>query len=572
MANTNVEQIKERLSINDVIGTYIKVEKSGINYKAKCPFHNEKTASFFISPARGSYYCFGCGAKGDIFSFVQTYEGLDFKGALKLLAERAGVPLTGFKPEANDEKEKLFAIMEQATVFYQQQLTQHPEVRTYLKNRGLTDETIEAFRIGYAPDGWRTLSTYLLNKKIPEALLEKAGLIKETERGFYDRFRARAMFPITDSTGRVIAFSGRILVDDEHAPKYLNSPDTPLFDKSSALYGIDRAKETIRKKDYAIIVEGQFDLLLSHQAGITNTVAASGTALSDTVPSGDRGVTNLQMIARFSKNILFAFDGDKAGITAAYRGSLLALGLGMDVKVARLPAGKDPADVIRENKDTWLQILKTTMPAVSFFADYTMQKTQDARERIKLIHSLVLPLVARMPSALVREHALSEVERITGTTTQALRSDLEQTQKDATNRTIPAQEQLAEKPKTFSVGERLYGIVFWQEATATPRVDAAVLEAKIKTAVGESNALVLRDTALEHKEELIFEAEAGFGDDPHLEEGFDLLVRQLHIRELKRTLEELSQKIRDGERAGVDVSELLKEVREKNRVLHTLET
>jgi DNA primase len=571
MANTNVEQIKARLSVSDVLSSYIKIEKSGINYKARCPFHNEKTASFYISPGRGSYYCFGCGAKGDIFSFVQAYEGLDFKGALKVLADRAGVPLTGFKAENTDEKEKLFAVMESATAFYEDELKKHPEVLKYLYDRGLTDETIASFRIGFAPDGWRTLSTHLAEKKFPEAILEKAGLIKQTEKGFYDRFRNRAMFPIMDSTGRIIAFSGRTMVADDATPKYLNSPDTPLFDKSSALYGIDRAKEAIRKRDYAIVVEGQFDLLLSHQAGLINTVAASGTALSDNVPSGDRGVTNLQMISRFSKNILFGFDGDKAGINAAYRGSILALGLGMDVKVAKLPTGKDPADVIREDKELWLRILKSTEPAVSFFAKHIMETERDAREQIKKIQKLVLPLVAKIPSALIREHFLGDVEKITGTTVAALKSDLNDIEKET--KAAPITEEKSETgDRTFSLAERLYGIVFWQEAATEPIVQASVLEDKLKSALGGDRAMLVRDTALERKEELIFEAEAGFGADQNLEREFDLMARQLQVRELKRSLDELSRQIREGEKTGQDVSALLEEVREKTTILHTLET
>lgn len=569
--STNVEQIKERLSIQDVLALYIKVEKSGINYKARCPFHNEKTASFFISPARGSYYCFGCGVKGDIFSFVQAYEGLDFKGALKVLADKAGVPLTGFKAENTDEKEKLFAVMEAATKFYQDELAKYPEITKYFHERGLTDETITSFRLGFAPDGWRTLSTFLASKKFPETLLEKAGLIKKTEKGFYDRFRNRAMFPIMDSTGRVIAFSGRTMVDDDATPKYLNSPDTPLFDKSSALYGIDRAKDAIRKRDYAVIVEGQFDLLLSHQAGVINTVAASGTALSDSVPSGDRGVTNLQMLARFSKNILFGFDGDKAGINATYRGSLLALGLGMDVKVAKLPSGKDPADIIKENKEAWLRVLKGTESTVLFFAKHSMEANIDPRERIKMIQKLVLPLVAKIPSAITREHFLSSVEKITGTSVTALQSDLLSFEKENSTTRV-AEEKPEKEERKFSLAERLYGIVFWQQESEKPLIDPNVLEEKLKNALGEDRSLVVRDTALERKDELIFEAEAGFGTDKNLESEFNLLARQLQARELKRVLDELSFKIRQGELEGKDVSDLLAQVKEKTIILHTLET
>ena len=565
------DQIKERLSIADVISSYIKLERTGANYKARCPFHNEKTPSFFVSGTRNSYYCFGCGAKGDIFSFVQAYEGLDFKGALKLLADRAGVSLGNYQKENTDEKEKLFAVMEAATQYYIEQIQKNPGALKYLKDRGLNDDTIRSFRIGFAPDDWRPLSTELTKKKFPDGILEKAGLIKTNERGgHYDRFRYRIMFPIFDSTGRVIAFSGRTMSSDENTPKYLNSPDTPLFDKSSALYGIDRAKEFIRKKDYAIIVEGQFDLLLSHQAGLFNTVAASGTALSDSVPSGDRGVTNLQMLARFSKNILFAFDGDKAGINAAYRGSLLALGLGMDVKVASLPEGKDPADVIKENKDKWLDVLKHTEPAITFFAKRIMA-SKDERERIKMVQKLVLPMISKAPSALIREHFIKNVAEITGMSTDALIADVSVFEQESQPRNPVATETAEKVTQTFSLADRLYGIVFWQRAMEKPFVDPLVLEEKLKTTLGTERALTLADSAAERKEELIFEAEASYGEDGHLEKEFDHLLHALHARQLHQDIEDLARQIREAERSGADTGELLAQVGEKTKQLHAIE-
>jgi DNA primase len=569
-SNSNVDQIKERLSITDVLSGYIKIERSGANYKARCPFHNEKTPSFFISPSRNSYYCFGCGVKGDIFSFVQAYEGLDFRGALKQLAEKAGVTLTGAPKENTDEKEKLFAVMEVAATFYQDQLPKHAPSLEYLKNRGVTAETIAAFRLGYAEDGWRTLSTFLLGKGFTEAIIEKAGLIKRTEKGFYDRFRNRIMFPIADTSGRIIAFSGRTLSADEATPKYLNSPDTPLFDKSSALYGIDRAKEFIRKRDYAIVVEGQFDLLLSHQAGVVNTVAASGTALSDAGPQGDRGVANLQMISRFSKNILFAFDGDKAGVNAVYRGSLLALGLGMDVKVARLPEGKDPADVIKENKEAWTTILKGTDSAVAFFAKRIMAMDVAQVERVKLIQKLVLPLIAKIESAVLREHYLTVVEQITSVSVMALRTDVSKIETDV--RQVAVVEERGDKSsRRFSIGERLYGIVFWQEAMEQPYVDPKKLEQSIQQVVGEGRAGEIRDSVAEHKEELVFEAEAAYSDPKTLAGECKQLVRELHLRELKHDVEHIATMMRAYEREGKDTDELLKTLQEKNTLLHTIE-
>ena len=294
---TPVEQIKERLGIEDVIGSYVKLERSGKNLKAKCPFHNEKTASFYITPDRGTYYCFGCGVKGDIFTFVEQFEGLDFMGALKLLAERAGVELTDRRlyggkssAEVRNEKDQLYKIMEDAASFYEKMLyasgsssfaSAAAEARAYIKKRGITEETAKKFRLGFAPLEWRTLATYLKSKGYSDMDMEKAGLAKRPDEGGqkspYDRFRDRIMFPISDSSGRVIAFSGRILHDDEKSAKYLNSPDTPLYTKSTVLYGIDKAKQEIRRLNYTIFVEGQMDLVLAHQAGTMNTVAVSGT-------------------------------------------------------------------------------------------------------------------------------------------------------------------------------------------------------------------------------------------------------------------------------------------------------
>ena len=311
-----VEKIKERLSINDVISSYLTITQAGKNYKAKCPFHNEKTPSFFISPERGSYYCFGCGAKGDIFSFVEHFEGTDFLGALKLLAEKAGVTLERKSYESKDKTERLYDIMEEATTFFELNFERQPEARSYLRGRGLSDPTIKSFRIGYAPSVWRSVSDHLLSKGFTREDIEAVGLIKTSDKGFYDRFRGRIIFPISDSSGRVIAFSGRIFAlssdqtkkSEVEEAKYLNSPDTQLFNKSNVLYGIDKAKVAIRSRGYSIVVEGQMDLILSHQALFLNTVAVSGTALADSVNDTESKINNLGLIRRLSPNVIFAFD------------------------------------------------------------------------------------------------------------------------------------------------------------------------------------------------------------------------------------------------------------------------
>src|SRR3989344_3942952 len=345
-----VQKIKERLGIEEIASSYIKLERAGANLKARCPFHNEKTPSFFLSPDRGTYYCFGCGASGDIFTFVEEFEGLDFKGALKMLAERAGVELPRYNKadqENKSEKEKLFKIMEEATNYFENNLGENQEVLEYLKTRGLNEKSIKDFRIGFAILDWRKLYDHLKGRGFADNEIERAGLAKKPDdagKAMYDRFRGRIMFPIMDSSGRVVAFSGRIFKDDGKSAKYLNSPETPIFKKSSILYGIDKAKESIRKHDFSIVVEGQFDLILSHQAGYRNTVATSGTALSDTEVSKENVVSNLGLIRRLSDNLVLAFDSDKAGMTATARAGKIALSLGMDVKVANLQEGSDPAD------------------------------------------------------------------------------------------------------------------------------------------------------------------------------------------------------------------------------------
>jgi DNA primase len=281
MNRTNVEEIKARIPIEELIGSYIKVEKSGRSLKARCPFHNEKTPSFFISPERGGYYCFGCGAKGDIFSFVEQFEGLDFKGALKVLAERAGVSLA-FDQKTDGERDQLFKITEEAAKYFEEQFSKSKEAQDYVKSRGIKPETRQSFRIGWAPDGWQNLLNHLKKKSWTESLIEKAGFIKKSEKNdesegrsqtsanarYYDRFRGRIMFPITDSSGRVVAFTGRILHDDGKSAKYLNSPETPIFTKSQILFGLDKAKSEIKRLNYSILVEGQMDLVLSHQVGV----------------------------------------------------------------------------------------------------------------------------------------------------------------------------------------------------------------------------------------------------------------------------------------------------------------
>mgnify|MGYP003393234511 CR=1 FL=1 len=442
----DVETVKERLEIAEIVGNYTKLEKAGASFKARCPFHNEKTPSFFISPARGSYYCFGCGAKGDIFTFVQELEGLSFKEALKMLAEKAGVELD-YRPEAQaarSEKEKIHAVLETAMQFFEKELKENPAAQSYLHGRGIDEKSVKYWRLGYAPAEWRALYTHLLQLGYTKELLLKAGLVKPVDgtnakatsansgspdsrsefREPYDVFRDRLIFPLADASGEPIAFSGRALAK-ETEPKYLNSPDTIVFKKQEVLYGLDKAKEKIRRKDYAVLVEGQVDLVLSHQAGVDNTVASSGTAFTQ---------AHLERLKRLSKRIILAFDGDKAGLAAAEKAAELALFLGLEVKIAKLPEGKDPADVAHENGETWKQILRDSKPAIEHFLELAIVAEKDKRKLGKILEYKILPLVALLESSIEKSHFLSLIAKRTGIKEEVLWEDLRRTRRSEIGR------------------------------------------------------------------------------------------------------------------------------------------
>lgn len=469
-----VEKIKERLSINDVISSYLPTIPAGKNYKARCPFHNEKTPSFFISSDRGTYYCFGCGAKGDIFSFVENFEGLDFLGALKILAEKADVALVYDKNEKKEDKEKLYDIMEEACVFFEATFDKNPEARIYLKERGLSDESIKSFRIGYAPSQWRSVSEYLIKKGYKNEDIETVGLVKKGNSGFYDRFRGRIMFPINDSSGRVIAFSGRIFgpeaptkdgIQVEPGAKYLNSPDTPLFNKSNVLFGIDKAKGEIRKRGYSIVVEGQIDLILSHQSSFTNTVAVSGTALSDDVSDNGAKVNNLGLVKRLSSNVIFAFDGDSAGIRAASRSAMIALSLDMQVKVAVLKEGMDPADIISKDVNTWKDIIRNAVNIVEFHVDLICKNYSDTRVRGTKIREIVFPFLSVTKSSIERNAYIKMIHDKTGIKEDSIVEDFIVYERNNTldiNKEIVNEESIQNKiSRKERLERRLFGIIYF---------------------------------------------------------------------------------------------------------------
>jgi len=391
----SVQQIKDKLDIVDVIAPYVDLQKAGKNYKGKSPFTSEKTPSFYVSPDRGMYYCFSTSQGGDMFTFVQAMEGVDFKGALKELAGKAGVELVAEDPKKRSERDRWYAALDAATTFYKEELHKTPDAQAYLEQRGVTAETIKTWRIGYAPGpptrGWRETKDALEKQGYKKDELLQVGLIKQTEGGKepFDVFRDRIVFPMAESNGRVVAFSGRILTKDTEAPKYVNSPETPLYKKSELLYGYDKAKTGIRNLGFSLIVEGQFDVVMSHQAGYGNTVAVSGTALTP---------HHVRLLQRLSDKVVLALDADRAGIAAMKKGAEVMLGLGMDVKVAPLPEGKDPADLIAADLDNFKKVIGASVTVVEYLTRLLHKEFTDQRRVMTEVKDQVYPLANLAPS------------------------------------------------------------------------------------------------------------------------------------------------------------------------------
>ena len=417
-----VRQIKERLSVVDVIAPYVELHPAGKNMKGKSPFTNEKTPSFYVSPDRGMYYCFSTSQGGDIFTFVQEMEGVDFKGALKILAEKAGVELVAEDPQKRTERDRQYDVLETATKYFEEYRHKKVGAQKYLEDRGVTPQTIAKWRIGYAPGppdhGWRELRTHLAEKKFTDAEMLKAGLIKGADAGKepYDLFRDRVIFPIFDNAGHVVAYSGRILTKDSEAPKYVNSPETELFNKSEILYGYDKAKQGIRTMDFALCVEGQFDVVMAHQAGYGNTVAVSGTALT---------AHHVMLLQRLSNRAVLALDADRAGIAAVKRAAELMLTRGMDVKVVRMPDGEDPADIIQKDATEFKKMVGKASHVIEYLLDILESQNSDERAFKLKAREEILPYVARIPNRIDAEHFEGVIAERLHTTKDAIHVEVQ---------------------------------------------------------------------------------------------------------------------------------------------------
>lgn len=548
-----VEQIKARLGIADVVGSYLKLEKAGANYKARCPFHNEKTPSFYVSPGRESYHCFGCDKGGDIFSFVQDMEGVDFIGALKTLADKAGVKLENEDKYEKSEKGRVYSLLNAAIDFYRKELIKNTAALNYLKDRGLKGETVIKFKIGYAPDDWRALGTYLKKLGYKDDEIEKAGLSVKSESGSYDRFRGRIMFPVFNISGAPIGFSGRIFETKktggkQEPAKYINTPQTVVYDKSRALFGIDKAKVEMRKKNECILVEGQFDLIMAHQATTENSVAVSGTALTE---------EHLIAINRLSEKLIMAFDGDSAGLKASARAISLALSLGMDVRLVSIPNVKDPADLIKDDPEAWLKIISESKHIVDFFLDsLAAQKlTKDAFS--KEIEKQVLPYVASIKSKIEQAKFVNKIAEILKITEDAVWDEIKKAAKvmsenqDTSAKKEDPKKTPHEENKENSLKKMAWSFIEWQkEKENDSTFSIQEKEDKFKKLLGTEEYDKLNSFLSPTKNQLILEVEIPFSGATNLEREIDIILYALEEEIMRNKMSDEWSKIKEAEKRG----------------------
>jgi len=408
MSDSQVEEIKQRLNVAEVISEYIKLTPAGTNFKAKCPFHNEKTPSFMVSTDKQIWHCFGCDKGGDIFTFVQEIEGIEFVEALRILAKKAGVQLVAQDPAVQNEKTKMYEIIKWATAYYQKILLDSPRaqiVRDYLKTRGVSEEMADDFRLGYSLTDWDNLNNFLKQKSFSEEDIFLAGLTIKKERGvgFYDRFRGRLIFPIANVHGEVIGFTGRIIETKEgkEMAKYINTPNTLVYNKSQVLFGLDKAKTAIKEKKLAVLVEGNMDVLSSHQVEVKNVVGSSGTALT---------AWQVSLLKRYSPNFAFCFDADAAGQNATLRGLEEVFKQGVNIKIIQLPFGKDPDECIKKDKNLWIKAVAEAQSVMEYYFSFVVNKFDlKAVEDKKKAARLLLALISKLTDTIEQTHYLQKL-------------------------------------------------------------------------------------------------------------------------------------------------------------------
>lgn len=427
-----VEDVKSRLNIEDVVNEYVQLKRAGRNWKGLSPFTNERTPSFIVSPEKGIWHDFSSGKGGNMFSFVMEMEGLDFKGALELLARKAGVDLSQYQTTRSSQnsqlKERLYDALEMATRFYQTHLKSSQSTLDYVvKKRRFSRDIVVSFRLGYSPNNGSALIDFLTKKGFSEEEMQKAGLTARRYRGgIQDMFRGRLMVPLMDPQGRVIGFTARLLEDEPNAPKYINTPQTVLYDKGRHVFGLHLAKEAIRKSGFVVMVEGNLDVIASHQAGVVQVVATAGTALTE---------MHLKTISRFTGDVRLSFDQDAAGIAATERAIPIASKVRVGLSIVSIPSGKDPDELVRQDPKLWVSAIEKPRYALDWLVDkYRAQLDLTSAQGKRTFSDVLLRVIRQLPDEVEKEHYIDVIAKETGSSKQALFNKLRGIQSDEERR------------------------------------------------------------------------------------------------------------------------------------------
>jgi DNA primase len=468
MNDNIVEEIKSRLDIVDIISEHVDLKRAGQNYKGLCPFHSEKTPSFTVSPSKQMFHCFGCNKGGDVFGFVMNYENLTFQETLSMLAQKAGVTIDSSEgrqaASKKGLKETLFALYSEAASFFVQNLSKNSHVLKYVAQRGVSPETSEKFQIGYSLSQWDSLYSHLDKKGFSKDAMKVSRLISFSDKGAYDFFRERLMFPIRDTQGRIIAFGGRTLSESKSIPKYINSTDSPIFKKGDTCYGLDSAKNAIAQKGYSIIVEGYLDAIICYQHGFINTVAPLGTALTQ---------GHIKKLKRLSNNILLVFDGDPAGISATKRTLEIAYAEGMTAKVLLLPSGEDPDSFLRKyGAEEFKKYMAAPLSVVAFMLKF------GGKSRLEAVRS-IMNIISLCPDSLQRDELLRETADISKVSESALREEMKNITRKAFKGNAKREPVIENRmtPPKYAEEELLLKIALSSESSALLVLDSIELTA-----------------------------------------------------------------------------------------------
>lgn len=417
-----VAEVKARLNIEDVIGEYVQLKRAGRNFKGLSPFTNEKTASFIVSPEKQIWHDFSSGKGGDMFSFVMEVEGLDFKATLEMMARKAGVDMEQFRGKSSsgntDRKNRALETLELATKFYQKQLTANTQALTYLlKTRAFTKQTLLDWRLGYAPHTAHALTDFLTKRGFTTNEMKQAGLVVQRYSGASDMFRGRIMIPLCDSRGTVVGFTARLLADEPDSPKYINTPQTVVYDKSRQIYGLHLAKEAIRKTGFVVVTEGNLDVISSHQAGVTNVVATAGTAMTQ---------QHLRELKRFTGDIRLSFDSDRAGVSATERVIPLAQKAEVNLRIIDLKDAKDPDELVKKDPKAWQQAIEGAKYALDWLVErYQAELDLKTASGKKAFTDALLVSIRRLRDQVEQEHYLKHIAKLTDSSYEAMRAKMD---------------------------------------------------------------------------------------------------------------------------------------------------